>query len=99
MDVVKLRKVERDGRRGHDVVVDDAVIGFVYSRESSKTGFRRGYCVGQVSCKGWFYRRAILGGEFGTEVGAGDLWGPRFRTRAMAVGALIEDVNKAEVKK
>ena len=38
--------VKKDGR----VFIGDVCIGTVRKVESSKTGFRRGYCIGQVSC-------------------------------------------------
>lgn len=85
---VKTRKREAGGAF---VLMDGVTLGYVEQVETSRTGFRRGYCVGQVTCKTW--RAYALMGErriphaqntpsrFGTPGG--------FATRAKAIDALM----------
>lgn len=40
-------------RRNGQVFIGDVYIGLVESYESTRTGFRRGFCVGQVPCQRW----------------------------------------------
>jgi hypothetical protein len=88
---VRLQKSEHNGRPAHDVLVNGERVGVVYWRESSKTGFRSGRCVGQVACKAWFYKRVLPDGGLSSEEGyRSSGWGPRFRTRAAAVKELVE---------
>jgi hypothetical protein len=77
----------------HGVVTRDGVrVGIVYRKETTKTGFRRGYCVGQVPVTRWFWK---LDGGFEqdgltreTRFGAFSV--PGWPTRGTAFAAMIE---------
>lgn len=43
----------READRAYLVLRGDKVLGHIEQVESTKTGFRRGYCIGQVPCKVW----------------------------------------------
>ena len=73
---------------GHEVTVDGVMVGRVQRRDTTKTGFKRGRCVGQVPVKRWFAWNA-MGSRIGpTWSGLGRTAG--FRTRNEAVQALVE---------
>ncbi len=84
--MLKLKKTEPTGH-GHTteylVLVDGEEWGRIYRRETSRTGYRRGYCVGQVTCHAWFYRQSG-----GREVGRSRFGEPEFRTRKVALADL-----------
>lgn len=72
---------------------DGADLGFVYRRDTTKTGFRRGYCVGQVRDTRWFWCAADERENDGT--------GPRgftlrrgWATRADALAAMMEHLDR-----
>ena len=65
-----------------DVYANGEKIGVVYSVHTTKTGFRGGRCVGQVSCKAWRGRllgEMTEGGEpaLGEELGEPQVFGMR----------------------
>ena len=84
---VTVRK-SQGAMHAYDVFRGDTHLGIVYPRETTKTGFKRGYCVGQVPVTGWFFRAARPEG-LAPEEGRTD-HGPRWRTRKAAVFALSE---------
>ena len=62
-----------------------AEVARLYRKETTKTGFRYGRCVGQVPCKAWFVRLHQDGRIYGRRTGFG---GPRWSTRQAALDAL-----------
>jgi hypothetical protein len=66
VDPVKLKFVPQ--KDGAYKVFDDSpglsatFYGWVERRQTTKTGFKRGRCVGQVPCKRWFAHRDTPGG-------------------------------------
>ena len=70
----------------HAVLDENGVeVASLYQRMTTKTGFKRGLCVGQVPVKAWFFelsgqRKEHGGSEFGM--------GPKHRTRQSALEAL-----------
>lgn len=83
--------VKKDGK----VYAGDKHIGSVEAYEGSRTGYRRGYCVGQVACTKWRAedvtgKRVPSGYDMGAERG--------WARRADAVAALVEHVASAETQ-
>lgn len=75
---------------GYNVTLppDETVIAFVYQRETSKTGFKNGRCVGQVTCDAWFYTVPGSTTEYGrSRRGMGE---PRWFSRK----ALLRDLGR-----
>lgn len=82
--------VKKDGK----VYVGDKHIGSVESYECSRTGYRRGLCIGQVKCTRWWAYDAadkrIPSGRFNMGVACG------WDRRADAVDALTKHAASAE---
>jgi hypothetical protein len=81
-------KVKRDGT----VTLDGVAVGTVTKVQSTKTGFRRGYCVGQVPC--WRYEARALEGKRICDPHA-DMGGfaRDWMSRADAVEALVKNAS------
>jgi hypothetical protein len=65
---------------------DGVVIARLFQREASKTGFKKGRCIGQVKVDGWFFILETAPGVHGNSEGFSG--GPKWRTRKAAFDAL-----------
>ena len=67
--MIKTKKIDHDAvpafgvTSAAEVLADGRRIGIVYRRETVKTGFKHGYCVGQVPCFRWFFQVEGVGRE------------------------------------
>lgn len=85
---MKFQKTDETARGGfpiYAVIHDHQTIGTVYKVETTKTGFRRGRCVGQVPCTLWRAKTAD-GRELPERRGFHG-----FRSRKDAAQALLDD--------
>lgn len=85
MKTKQIKPPQTDRATSEYAVLDDDgnEVARVYRKPTTKVGFKRGYCIGQVPCFGWFAR--VRGGP---ELGQGRM-NPKWRTKKMALAGVV----------